>query len=141
MQPRSDLNEPSTWGEYERQRSENVHPSGWRNPNPADLYHLVVIGGGPAGLVAANGAAALGARVALVERESLGGDCLNIGCVPSKSLIRTARLYAEMRTAGHYGAQRPGEIRVDFPAVMERMRRIRARISRVDSARRLHAAG
>ena len=141
MQPRSDLNQHSKWGAYERQRSENVHPSGWCNPKPADLYHLVVIGGGPAGLVAAHGAAALGARVALVERESLGGDCLNIGCVPSKSLIRTARLYAEMRTAGHYGAQRPGEIRVDFPAVMERMRRIRARISRVDSARRLRAAG
>ncbi len=101
----------------------------------------MVIGGGPAGLVAAHAAAALGAKVALVERDRLGGDCLNIGCVPSKALIRTARLYAEMRDAEHYGAQVPADIRVDFPAVMERMRRIRARISRGDSARRLAAAG
>ena len=66
----------------ERERQENLHPSGWRNPQPADRYNLVVIGAGPAGLVAAHGAAALGAKVALVERDLLGGDCLNIGCVP-----------------------------------------------------------
>jgi pyruvate/2-oxoglutarate dehydrogenase complex dihydrolipoamide dehydrogenase (E3) component len=92
-------------------------------------------------MVAARSAALRGARVALVERDLLGGNCLNYGCVPSKPLIRTARLYAEMRDAVHYGARRPADIQVDFPLAMERMRRIRARISRVDSATRLAGAG
>ena len=83
----------------------------------------------------------MGAKVALVERALLGGNCLNVGCIPSKAIMRTARLYAEMRNAEHYGAQVPADIRVDFPAVMQRMRRIRARISRVDSVQRLSAAG
>ncbi|NCO20383.1 MAG: FAD-dependent oxidoreductase, partial [Gammaproteobacteria bacterium] len=74
-------------------------------------------------------------------RARLGGDCLNVGCVPSKAIIRTSRLYAEMRNAEHYGAQIPADIRVDFAAVMERMRGIRARISRADSVQRLAAAG
>lgn len=125
----------------ERARLENLHPAGWRNPRPADRYTLVVIGAGTAGLAAARGAAALGAKVALIERNLLGGDCLNVGCVPSKAIIRPAHLYAEMRRADRYGARVPGEIRVDFPAVMERMRRIRARISRADSVQRLVAAG
>src|SRR5512134_4009555 len=70
---------------------ERVRPPAWRNPTPAARYDLVVIGGGTAGLVSAMGAAGLGARVALVERHLLGGDCLNTGCVPSKALIRSAR--------------------------------------------------
>ena len=126
---------------FEQERLANVRPSEWRNPQPADRYDFVVIGAGPAGLVAAHGAAALGAKVALVERELLGGDCLNIGCVPSKTILRTARLYAEMRAAEYYGGQIPTDIRVDFPAVMRRMRGIRARLSRVDSVQRLVAAG
>ena len=126
---------------HERELDENVRPPGWRNPQPWGRYHLLVIGAGPAGLVAAHGAAALGARVALIERHRLGGDCLNSGCVPSKTLIRTARLYAEMRNAANFGAQSPADIQVDFPLAMERTRRIRARISRVDSAARLAAEG
>jgi pyruvate/2-oxoglutarate dehydrogenase complex dihydrolipoamide dehydrogenase (E3) component len=125
----------------EMQRRDNVHPDGWRNPVPAARYNLVVIGGGTAGLVAAHAAAALGAKVALVERHLLGGDCLNVGCVPSKAIIRTSRLYAEMRRATQYGAQIPGDIRVDFAAVMQRMRGIRARISRADAVSRLTEAG
>jgi pyruvate/2-oxoglutarate dehydrogenase complex dihydrolipoamide dehydrogenase (E3) component len=120
---------------------DNVHPPAWRNPNPADTYNLVIIGAGPAGLVAARGAAALGAKVALIERGLLGGDCLNMGCVPSKAIIRTSRLYAEMRAAEDFGAQVPGSIGIDFPSVMERMRRVQTRISRADSARGLSAQG
>ncbi|MEP6781882.1 MAG: mercuric reductase [Gemmatimonadaceae bacterium] len=126
---------------YERQRLANVHPARWVNPKPATTYGLVIIGAGTAGLVAAHGAAALGAKVALVEKELLGGDCLNIGCVPSKALIRTSRLFADMRNAQRYGATVPDEIVVDFPRLMQRMRAIRARISRSDSIQRLTAAG
>ena len=73
----------------------HVHPSDWVNPDPAPRYNLVVVGGGPAGLVAAAGAAGLGAKVALVEKHLLGGDCLNVGCVPSKAMIRSSRAAAE----------------------------------------------
>lgn len=127
--------------DYEHELLANVRPPNWRNPQPAGRYHLVIVGAGPAGLVAAEAAAALGAKVALVERNRLGGDCLNAGCVPSKTIIRTSRLYAEMRAAENYGAQVPADIGIEFSAVMERMRRVRARISRVDSAQRLRDAG
>ena len=70
----------------------NVHPVDWKNPEPAPRYNLVVIGAGTAGLVTAAGAAGLGAKVALVERHLLGGDCLNVGCVPSKAIIRSSRV-------------------------------------------------
>ncbi|HWZ70920.1 MAG TPA: mercuric reductase [Casimicrobiaceae bacterium] len=126
---------------YEQERTENVRPSAWRNPKPAGRYDLVVVGGGPAGLVSARAAASMGRKVALVERALLGGSCLNVGCIPSKAIIRTSRLYAEMRNAEHYGAQVPADIRVDFPLLMQRMRRIRARVSRVDSVQGLSAAG
>lgn len=125
----------------EQARLSSVRPPGWLNPVPATTYGLVIIGGGTAGLTAAYAAAALGTRVALVECRLLGGNCLNTGCVPSKALVRTSRLYAEMRHAGRYGAQVPDGIPVDFPALMDRMRAIRARISRGDSAQRLADAG
>ena len=141
MQPDQTLDIGSTLSSHERELLANVRPSGWQNPTPRGPYHLLVIGAGPGGLVAARTAAALGAKVALIERHMLGGDCLNYGCVPSKAIIRTSRLYAEMRTAANFGAAPPTDIRVDFPAAMERMRRIRARISRVDSASRLTAEG
>jgi len=127
--------------EYEAIRAGNVHPDAWCNPQPAGEYQLLVIGGGPAGLAAAEIAARLGVRVALVERDRLGGNSLNTGCVPSKAIIRTSRLYAQMRDAQRYGAQVPADIRVDFATVMERMRRIRAHLSGDGSVRRLVAAG
>ena len=125
----------------DRALRDNVRPANWCNPKPREPYHLLVVGAGPAGLVAARAAAALGARVALIERHLLGGDCLNYGCVPSKTLIRSARLYAEMRDAENYGARPPDDVNVDFAMAMHRMRRIRTRISRVDSAARLTADG
>ena len=120
---------------------QNVRPAEWHNPQPWQRYDLVIVGAGTAGLVAARTAAALGAKVALIERDLLGGTCLNIGCVPSKAIIRTSRLYGEMRHARQYGAQVPADIQVEFPAVMQRVRGIRARISRADSARTLVASG
>ena len=114
----------------------NVHPPDWKNPEPAPRYNLVVIGAGTAGLVTAAGASSLGAKVALVERNLLGGDCLNTGCVPSKSIIRSARSFADVHDAHRFGVRVPEGTDVDFGAVMERMRRIRSRISAHDSARR-----
>ena len=114
----------------------NVHPPDWTNPRPADRYNLVVIGAGSAGLITAVIASGLGARVAIVERHLMGGDCLNVGCVPSKALLRSAHLAAEVRDAADFGVRVPEGAHVDFPAVMERMRAIRSRISVNDSARR-----
>ena len=86
------------------------------------------------GLIAASFAAGAGARVALVERNLMGGDCLNVGCVPSKSIIRSSRVFAELRDAAALGWRVPPGAEADFGAVMERMRGIRARISPHDSA-------
>jgi mercury(II) reductase len=119
----------------------NVHPPDWVNPEPAPRYNLVVIGAGTAGLVTAAGAAGLGARVALIEKHLMGGDCLNVGCVPSKCVIRAARVAAELRDAHEFGVQVPDRSTIDFAAVMERMRRLRARISHHDSAARFRDLG
>jgi len=113
----------------------------WRNPRPARKYNLVILGGGPAGVLTARAAAAWGAKVALIERNLLGGTCLNTGCIPSKTIIRTSRLYADMRNAEALGAHAPKTITVDFAAAMARMRRIRVRLSRGVSADILSAAG
>jgi pyruvate/2-oxoglutarate dehydrogenase complex dihydrolipoamide dehydrogenase (E3) component len=125
---------------HEQRRLANVRPEGWQNPEPAPRYNLLVIGGGTAGLVTASAAAQLGGRVALVERNLLGGDCLNYGCVPSKALLRAARLAAEVRGAATLGIQASAD-EADFGAVMERMRKLRARISQNDSAQRLQGLG
>ncbi len=114
----------------------NVHPADWLNPTPDGRYNLVVIGAGTAGLITSLIASSLGARVALVERHLMGGDCLNVGCVPSKSVIRAARRVHEARAAAELGLGLPHERLPDFGAAMERMRRIRARISHEDSAAR-----
>ncbi len=114
----------------------NVHPPDWENPSPDGRYNLVVLGGGTAGLVAAAGAGGMGARVALVERRLMGGDCLNVGCVPSKAMIRSGRAAADIRSAERFGVRAMGGVEVDFAAVMDRMRGVRAHISSHDSARR-----
>jgi len=114
----------------------NVHPPDWVNPTPDGRYNLVVIGAGTAGLISALLASSLGARVALIERHLMGGDCLNTGCVPSKALIRAGRRVHEARAAAALGLRLPEGELPDFGAAMERMREIRARISREDSAAR-----
>jgi pyruvate/2-oxoglutarate dehydrogenase complex dihydrolipoamide dehydrogenase (E3) component/uncharacterized membrane protein YdjX (TVP38/TMEM64 family) len=119
----------------------HVHPSDWHNPAPAPCYNLVVIGAGTAGLVTAAGAAGLGAKVALVEKHLLGGDCLNVGCVPSKAIIRSSRAAFDVKEAGRFGIQVEAPGQVDFPTVMERMRKIRADLSPHDSAQRFAQLG
>jgi pyruvate/2-oxoglutarate dehydrogenase complex dihydrolipoamide dehydrogenase (E3) component len=117
----------------------NVHPANWENPAGDDRYNLVVLGAGTAGLVAAAGAAGMGAKVALVERHLMGGDCLNVGCVPSKAIIRSGHAAHALREAAVFGVRVDGTVAVDFAAVMERMRTVRAEISANDSARRFAA--
>jgi pyruvate/2-oxoglutarate dehydrogenase complex dihydrolipoamide dehydrogenase (E3) component len=108
---------------------------------PAGRYDLIVVGGGAAGLVAARAAAALGVQVALVEREVLGGTSLNTGSVPSKTLLRTARVYAEMQQAARYGARAPAAVAIDALTAMQRLHQVRARLARPDSVRRLTDLG
>ena len=113
-----------------------VHPKEWVDPTAKPAYNLVVIGAGAGGLVSAAGAAGVGARVALIESHLLGGDCLNVGCVPSKALLRCAKAAAAVRSASSFGVKVDGEVNVDFGYIMERMRRLRAEIAPVDSAQR-----
>jgi len=127
--------------EHNRLLLSNVHPRDWVNPEPAPVYNLVVVGAGTAGLVTAVGAAGLGARVALVERYLMGGDCLNFGCVPSKAIIRSSRVMREIKNALDFGVKAPDSTEVDFPRVMERMRHLRAQISHHDSAERFRSLG
>lgn len=129
------------WDSYNQKLVANVHPADWKNPTPAPRYNLVVIGGGTAGLVSAIGAAGLGAKVALIEKHFMGGDCLNVGCVPSKAIIRAARAIASVREAAEFGVNVPAGATADFGKVMERMRRLRADISPHDSAKRFTEFG
>lgn len=132
---------PRPLGPHDERLLQRVRPPGWRNPAPAGRYNLVVLGAGTAGLVAAAGAAGLGARVALVERGLMGGDCLNTGCVPSKALLASARAAAAARRADARGVRVTGAVQVDFPAVMERMRRLRSELAEHDSAERFRSLG
>ena len=127
--------------EFNRQLVGNVRPPEWQNPEPTGRYNIVVIGAGTAGLVTAAVAAGLGAKVALVERHLMGGDCLTVGCVPSKGVIRAARVWATVARGGEFGLTFPAGVHRDFGAAMARMRRLRARISHLDSARRFQSLG
>ena len=126
---------------------DSVHPPNWENPKSTDdgtpTYDLVVIGAGTGGLVSAAGSAGVGAKVALIEENLMGGDCLNVGCVPSKALIHSANLAHKIRgdmdhlaDAGISIDGGAEAVNVDFGKVMERVRRIRAEISHHDSAQR-----
>jgi len=127
--------------EYNQMLVHNVHPPDWVNPEPAWRYNLVVIGAGTAGLVTAAIGAALGARVALIERHLMGGDCLNVGCVPSKSMIRASRAWVQVRCAAEFGIEIPDTVKYNFAGAMARMRKLRARISSMDSAHRYKKMG
>ncbi len=127
--------------EHNRKLVDNVHPPDWVNPDPSDTYNIVVIGAGTAGLVTAVIAAAVGAKVALIEKHLMGGDCLNVGCVPSKGVIRASRAWADVRHADEFGVHIPPGVKYDFGAAMARMRKLRARISHTDSVHRYTKLG
>lgn len=110
-------------------------------PKPATFdYNLVVIGAGAAGLVTSYIAAAVKARVALIEKHKMGGDCLNTGCVPSKALIRSAKILSYVRRAGEFGFQE-GRMDFDFAQVMERVQEIIRKIEPHDSIERYRGLG
>ena len=118
-----------------------LHPADWVNPKPIERYNLVVIGAGPAGLVAAVGAAGLGAKVALVERHLMGGDCLNYGCVPSKALLRAAHGVHAARQADGFGLSCEGTVPVDFAKIMKGLRAKRNGLADHDSVARFTSLG
>ncbi len=121
---------------------ENVSAKNKSNPQAQEIYNLVVVGAGSAGLISAIIAAGLGAKVALVEKHLMGGDCLNTGCVPSKSLISSSRLAKEMKDSENFGISSPHlSIVDDFPKIIEQVRKIRAQISKHDSAKRFSSFG
>lgn len=120
----------------------HVHPPDWQDPSAKDVvYDLVVIGAGAGGLVTSAGAAGVGAKVALIEEHMLGGDCLNVGCVPSKAIIHSANLAHTLKGDMQYLNDAgitldPKSVQVDFSKVMERVRKVRCEISHHDSAER-----
>jgi len=124
---------------WNRELVDSVHPADWTNPTPPEKYALVVIGAGTAGLIAAVGAAGMGARVALIERHLMGGDCLNFGCVPSKAILAAAHAVHAARSGAEFGLS--GDFTFDFGVAMERLRRLRAQIAHHDSAARFTELG
>lgn len=120
-------------------RRKQVHSGRWRKPAHFDR-NLIVIGGGAAGLVTSYIAAAVRARVTLIEGHKMGGDCLNFGCVPSKALLRSARMAHYQRRAATFGLSAPAPT-VDFAAVMERVQQVVRAIAPHDSVERYTGLG
>ena len=107
--------QPAPMDDHNQKLIDNVHPSDWQNPTAEGTYNLVAIGAGTAGLISAIGTAGLGGRVALIERHLMGGDCLNVGCVPSKALIAPSHLAKKMRHADEFGLTSSEVRKEDFP--------------------------
>jgi pyruvate/2-oxoglutarate dehydrogenase complex dihydrolipoamide dehydrogenase (E3) component len=111
-----------------------------RNRNHAIQCDIAIIGGGSGGLSLAAGASQLGAKVVLVEMGKMGGDCLNYGCVPSKSLLSAAKAFHHVKTANYFGAQ-PEKLSLDFNKVMQHVKHIIATIEKNDSVERFESLG
>ena len=103
-------------------------------------FDLTIIGGGVGGLVAASGASQFGAKVALIEKESLGGDCLHYGCVPTKTLVHSARLISLMRRATEFGLN-PVKVDFEFRKIMEHMREVQRKVGEHDDPKRFEKMG
>ncbi len=137
VNPTSPGSEPFSDNVYRQ----SVRPQAWQNPQPSGVYDLAVIGAGPAGLAAVELATRHGLRVAIIERDRLGGNSLNAGSIPSKAMIRTGRVDAALRDGADIAVSVPAMLQTNFAAVMARMRRIRTRIAGYQSAQRLSARG
>ncbi|CAI2361352.1 unnamed protein product [Moneuplotes crassus] len=118
---------------HNREVLDNCRPLNWTNPSSDVKYDMVAIGGGAGGLVSSITAAVSGAKSAIIERNLMGGDCLNTGCVPSKAFIKAAKVAHTCRNASKFGVMFEGEMKIDFARVMERMREVRAEIAEHDS--------
>ncbi len=128
--------------EHNKEMLGNARPIHWQNPTPSGRYNLVVIGAGTAGIISALGAAGLGAKVAIIEKYLVGGDCLYAGCVPSKAIIRSARVVGEIKRGHDMGVHvADAAVQINFGEVMQRMRQIRAEISYDDSVHRFTREG
>src|SRR5262249_9673277 len=126
--------------EYNQRTINQGYPPTWQNP-PGGDYDLVVLGGGPAGLIAALAAAPRGHRVAMTERQLTGGTCVNFGCTPSKALIRCGRAVHEATRGAEFGFRLTRPPHVDLAQGMERVPRIRAMSSAGDAVQVVAGAG
>lgn len=118
---------------FQRKFKQDIFPPNWVNPKATELYDIVVLGGGPGGMTASIVAKNLGARVALIEKEHLGGECLSYGCIPSKAFLRSSRVVEEVRRSSDHGLEIPKGWKVNFEAVMQRVRNLQTTISPHDS--------
>lgn len=119
-----------------------VHPRNYQQNKMHEIYDLVAIGSGAGGLVTSKQSALRGARSAMISEKLAGGDCLNVGCVPSKALLRSAKAIQQIQRAEEFGVVLPeGEVKVDFGKVMERLRRLRTKIAPADGHEGTEKAG
>jgi pyruvate/2-oxoglutarate dehydrogenase complex dihydrolipoamide dehydrogenase (E3) component len=127
--------------EHNAELLNQVHPRDYASlKEPHAVYDLIAIGAGAGGLVSSKQAARRGAKSAMISERLAGGDCLNVGCVPSKAIIRSARAVAQVKKAAELGIV-TGDIQVDFGAVMRRVREMRAKIAPADSHEGTESAG
>jgi pyruvate/2-oxoglutarate dehydrogenase complex dihydrolipoamide dehydrogenase (E3) component len=120
--------------EYNCKLLNEVHPRNYvtKAEEETPVYDLIAIGSGAGGLVSSKQSARRGAKSAMITERLAGGDCLNVGCVPSKALIRSARAVSQVKRAAEFGVVVTGDVTVDFEAVMTRLRRLRATIAPAD---------
>lgn len=114
---------------------DNCRPRNWVDPDRTE-FDIIAIGGGAAGMVTSAASGMLGAKAAIIERGFIGGDCLVTGCVPSKAFLKAAKISHDIKVGKEYGVMIEGEVKTNFPVLMDRLKRIRAEISKNDSAER-----
>ena len=125
---------------FNRKLLKEVFPKGWKNPKAAHLYDLVVVGAGPGGMTAAVLASHYNLKIALIEKHHMGGECLNVGCIPSKAFLRSSRTVNEFLHAKEMGIN-VKEWSVDFSKVMQRVRELRSSVGRFDDVTNFQKMG